>query len=146
MESGLGASAFGQEQIYTLAQTATGKQTGTAPYLREVIKYSSKIFTKPTTKEEEDRKILPTIYVSALHNILVAMKGLRIFDRFGFDLPQGQAMIQRKANVVFEFQDWDFEPLKMDWVNTASQKPLTDFAIAPELSLILSHNMDLILE
>jgi len=114
--------------------------------LREVIKYSSKIFTKPTTKEEEGKKIPPVIYVSALHNILVAMKGLRIFDRFGFDVPKEQRIKPRKMTQVYEFEDWEFDPVKMDWMNADSQKPLSGFVIEAELIGILNQNMNTVLE
>jgi hypothetical protein len=114
--------------------------------LREVIKYSSKIFTKPTSEEEKKQNIPPTIYVSALHNILVAMKGLRIFDRFGFDLPKDTDKKQRKASIVFEVEDWDFDPTQMDWVNARSSKNLAGFTIGIELKEILSQRINMALE
>ncbi|HRG38945.1 MAG TPA: hypothetical protein PK289_10480 [Bacteroidia bacterium] len=38
-------------------------------------------------KKKNERKVAPIIYVSAIDNIIYAMKDLRIFERFGFDLP-----------------------------------------------------------
>jgi len=56
--------------------------------LIEIIKYGSKIFTEPDLKKKGNLKTPPKIYDRALDNILVAMKGKRIFERFGFNLPE----------------------------------------------------------
>lgn len=113
--------------------------------LREVIKYSSKIITKPKMKEVGKQKIPPTIYASALHNILASMKGIRIFDRFGFDLPEGATKKTPIANIVFEFQDWEFDHIKMDWISNNAQ-PLTGFTMKEELNQILCQNINQVLE
>lgn len=48
------------------------------------------------------------IYVSALDNILSAMNGLRIFDRFGFDLPvEFRSKRPKNAKVLFDFENGD---------------------------------------
>jgi len=52
------------------------------------IKYGSKIFIEPDVNEKPatgDAKI----YAAGLYNIFDAMKGLRIFERFCFNLPPG---------------------------------------------------------
>ena len=56
--------------------------------LIEIIKYGSKIFTEPDLERMSLNKITPYVYVAALDNILSAMTGLRLFERFGFNLPQ----------------------------------------------------------
>ncbi len=55
--------------------------------LIETIKYGSKIFTEPDLNKKSQLKTPPKIYACALDNILVAMKGKRIFERFCFNLP-----------------------------------------------------------
>ncbi len=50
--------------------------------LIEVVKYGSKIFTEPDLRKKVKIKGQGKIYLRALSNILNAMKGLRIFERF----------------------------------------------------------------
>jgi hypothetical protein len=57
--------------------------------LVEVIKYETKIFTEPDGKKSRGRKGTAKIYIRALDNINAAMKGCRLVDRFGFNLPKG---------------------------------------------------------
>ena len=64
--------------------------------LIETIKYGSKIFTEPDLKKKCKQTTPPMIYAHALDNILVAMKGIRIFERFGFNLPQQPTKKQPK--------------------------------------------------
>ncbi|MFT7072473.1 hypothetical protein [Patiriisocius sp. Uisw_017] len=56
--------------------------------LIEIIKYGSKIFTKTDLKNKVKETDTPHIYLKTLYTILTAMKGERIFDRFGFDAPK----------------------------------------------------------
>lgn len=56
--------------------------------LIEVIKYGAKIFTEPDLDKKMQGNINPTIYAAALYNIFDGMKGLRLFDRFRFNLPK----------------------------------------------------------
>ncbi|TWP23449.1 hypothetical protein ETU10_06890 [Apibacter muscae] len=59
--------------------------------LIEVIKYGSKIFTEPDIKrksKKQNSNLAPMIYIQALDAIFTAMKGKRIFERFGFNLPK----------------------------------------------------------
>ncbi len=71
--------------------------------LVEIIKYSTKIFTEPDTQRKNSKKGKPTISDLAMDNIYKATKGLRIFDRFGFN-----------ALPTFHLykKDW-FEPLTL---------------------------------
>ncbi len=50
--------------------------------LIEVVKYGSKIFTEPDVMKKKSSNT--KIYALALNNIFIAMKELRIFERFGF--------------------------------------------------------------
>ncbi|HSH64954.1 MAG TPA: hypothetical protein VLB84_03950 [Bacteroidia bacterium] len=43
-------------------------------------------------KKKNKRKAAPVMYVSAIDNIIYAMKDLRIFERFGFHLPPQQGV------------------------------------------------------
>jgi hypothetical protein len=57
--------------------------------LVEVIKYEAKIITEPDEKGRIGKKGTATIYARALDNIYKSMKGCRLIDRFGFNLPKG---------------------------------------------------------
>jgi len=74
--------------------------------LIETIKYGSKIFTEPDLKKQS-KKSNPKIYVNALDEILKAMKGKRLFDRFGFNLPK-QNHSEASQKFVDKFIEWEF--------------------------------------
>lgn len=115
--------------------------------LIEVIKYSSKVFNEPKTDKEKEQKIPPTIYASALHNMICAMKGERVFDRFGFDLPKRNKGEDKKAVKVDHYDDWIYDPKQYDWVNTEdSNQLLTGYVLTGELLNILENNIDTVLE
>ena len=50
--------------------------------LIEVVKYGSKIFTEPDPNKKNRKKITRYVYISALYNILSAMRNIHLFDRF----------------------------------------------------------------
>ena len=111
--------------------------------LIEVIKYSSKVFNEPKTEEEKNKKIPPIIFVSALHNMICAMKGERIYDRFGFNLPKQNVTSDKKSIVTNEYKDWEFDPKKFDWINKDdSNQFLTGFVLTNELTAILENNIN----
>lgn len=115
--------------------------------LIEVIKYSSKVFNEPKTEEEKNKKIPPIIYASALHNMICAMKGERIFDRFGFDLPKRNKAEGKKAIKVDHYDDWVFDPKQYDWINVEdSNQLLTGYVLTGELLNILENNINTVLE
>ncbi len=79
-------------QIFTSKYTDRKAQdmtpiTNRVKMLIEIIKYGSKIFTEPDIAKKQ-QSTERDIYAAALFNIFEAMKGQRIFDRFGFNLPK----------------------------------------------------------
>lgn len=110
--------------------------------LIETIKYGSKIFTEPDLNKKSNQKILPKIYVRALDNILVAMKGKRIFERFGFNLPV-QRQQKNNTKVVVDFENWTFPKDSFDWVNEETGKALTGFLPPLGLSFLLNQCMNI---
>jgi len=44
------------------------------------------------------------IYVSALYNFISSMKGLRLFERFGFDLPANKT---RERKTTIQITDYE---------------------------------------
>ena len=112
--------------------------------LIEIIKYSSKIFTDPTEnkKNKENKNNTTTqqeIYVKAYGNILKSMQGLRIFDRFGFNVSKENDSNEVNSKVVKDYEEWVFDAKQFDWINTANDKTLTNYIPTPQLLEILHY-------
>lgn len=106
--------------------------------LIEIIKYGSKIFTEPDLNRKCAKKTQPIIYARALDNIFVAMKGKRIFERFGFNLPN-QIQRKSKTRIVYDFKNWTFSDDASDWVNLETGEVLTGYVQPPELNYLLNN-------
>lgn len=102
--------------------------------LIEVIKYGSKIFTEPDVNNKSNSIVNRTIHAAALNNIFSAMKGLRIFERFGFDLPKQENKQDTKMMQTSAYNAWVFDPKAHDWINTINDESLTDYE--PEYALL----------
>lgn len=109
--------------------------------LIEIIKYGSKIFTEPDIKKKGNTGSYQ-IYVSALDNILSAMKGKRIFERFGFNADKKEAFEVIEPHPVATYKEWEFNTSISDWQNVNSAEVLTGFKPKPQLSAILSNCID----
>ena len=111
--------------------------------LIEIIKYGSKIFTDPDLRRKPRGKSGEhKIYAYALHNILTAMSGRRLFDRFGFNLPP-QKPNQPNYKLIQDFDEWLFPPDMNDWINPQTGECLTGYLQPLELSYLLSECVDL---
>ncbi|MEN8118222.1 MAG: hypothetical protein ABFS16_14650 [Bacteroidota bacterium] len=108
--------------------------------LIETIKYGSKIFTEPDLNKKSQLKTPPKIYARALDSILVAMKGYRIFDRLGFNLPKQTQ--NRNTKVVANFERWSFPKDSYDWVNDETGEVLTGYLQPIELGYLLNHGIN----
>lgn len=109
--------------------------------LVEIIKYSSKIFTEPDTAKKT-KNTSPDIYIAAYSNILAAMKGRRIFDRFGFNTTIKKAKHERNEQFVDNYQEWEYSLKAQDWQNTLTQENLTGYTATPQLTEILEDNIN----
>ncbi|HXB42304.1 MAG TPA: protein rep [Bacteroidia bacterium] len=116
--------------------------------LKEIIKYGAKTFTDPEMLKDKkaSRKNSKFIYTVALHNILCAMKGHRIFERFGFNIPKPDKTKLRKITTLFVFQEWVYNAKSTDWLNENTEQPLTGYRPPPELSAFLEYFIDEVLE
>ena len=114
--------------------------------LIEIIKYGSKIFTEPDVNNKSYSKVNRDIYVAALYNIFDAMKKLRIFERFGFDLPKGIIRERIGARVVSKYAEWVFVAKYADWLNTQNELVLSGYTPETELVNLLEYNIDKELE
>ena len=109
--------------------------------LIEVVKYGSKILTEPNPRDKSSRnKITRRVYIAALYNILRAMKGLRLTDTYGFDLPKNN-----RKNIpvtVTEYDELKYDSEIMDWINKDTGETLSNYEPEPELVQILTNNID----
>lgn len=112
--------------------------------LVEIIKYGSKIFTDPLMKKKkgDGKKITHYVYIAALHNILTAMQGLRLFNSFGFRLPKDAPKRERKSQLLTEYDELIYDPHIFNWVDTESDLTLTDYIIPDELKDLLNNRLD----
>lgn len=109
--------------------------------LIEVVKYGSKIFTEPDLNNKIGKKGSAKIYIAALNNIFNAMKGLRIFERFGFDLPKNP-INKSLSSVAQDYKEWLFHPEYFDWLNVENGHNLTHYHPPSELLQLLENNID----
>ncbi len=110
--------------------------------LIEIIKYGSKIFTEPDLKKGAKQTETVQIYVKALDTILSAMKGKRIFDRFGFNCHKKIKKERPKAKLLSNFKEWEFDPSSADWVNNRSDEVLTGYELSTQLETMLECNIN----
>lgn len=115
--------------------------------LVELVKYGTKIFTDPFMKKKNERKVASVIYVSAIDNIIYAMKDLRIFERFGFHLPPPQRVKVSQSQILSQYDEWIHDPKQNDWINTTDcDQLLTGYTLTGELLYLLENNIDKELE
>lgn len=105
--------------------------------LIEIIKYGTKIFTEPDINKRGCQSSNYYIYVSALDNILSAMKGRRIFERFGFNAKKEETPMMTSSKLITTFKEWEFNPKIADWKNIVTDETLTNYKPKPQLITIL---------
>lgn len=69
------------------------------------------------------------------------MKRLRIFERFGFNLPKGKLIKTPVISIIKDYQEWNFDVQQFDWFNSEVKK-LTDFDPLSPLLKLLTNNID----
>lgn len=109
--------------------------------LVEVVKYGIKVFTDPTNSKNERRST--TVYARAFYNIIVAMKGHRLFASFGFILPKSNDEEKHPAIVVEEYEEWRYLPEYNDWQHTESEQTLFGYMPSEILKELLDNNIDM---
>jgi len=109
--------------------------------LIEIVKYGSKIFTEPDINKKGNGADDRVIYAGALNNIFHAMKGKRIFDRFGFDLPQ-KSIEAKGMFVCNDAEEWEFDINELDWINYDTGEKLTNYLPPKRLMELLENRVD----
>ncbi len=110
--------------------------------LVEIIKYGSKIFTEPDLKKRKKETSTAQIYIKALNTILVSMKGKRIFDRFGFNLPKQTQKHPFSEKLLSNYNEWEYDAKSSDWVSTATGEHLSNYKIPSHLQALLENNIN----
>ncbi len=110
--------------------------------LIEIIKYGSKIFTEPDLKKRAKETNTAQIYIKALDTILNAMKGKRIFDRFGFNCHKSPVKKRQDAKLLRNFKEWEYSPERADWINRSTHEVLSNFKPSSRLMAMLDNNIN----
>lgn len=105
--------------------------------LIETIKYGSKIFTEPDLQKKGKLSTNRMLYIAALDNIFAALNGVRLFDRFGFNLPQ-QTKNESNFKWVGNFEKWKYSTNDADWINKNTGECLTGYVQPIELAHLLN--------
>jgi hypothetical protein len=76
-----------------------------------------------------------------LDNIYGAMKGCRIIDRFGFNVPK---LEKHKTDSLLtnDYQVWQYSLQYRDWLNEEHESPLSAFIPEYSLETLLESNID----
>ncbi|HTB07919.1 MAG TPA: hypothetical protein VK806_13290 [Bacteroidia bacterium] len=114
--------------------------------LLEVIKYCTKVFTDPDKDKSLKNRPAPKMYLAAQYHIYKAMKGHRIFDRFGFNLPKKNEPKGGTRKIVANYINWKYDPKYFDWVGEDTDGMLTNYTPEARLLYILEHCIDILLE
>ena len=114
--------------------------------LIEIIKYGTKILPDADVQSKRQSKVSKKIYIKAQYNIYEAMKGLRIFERFGFNRPRSEEPGPWGQGVVTEFSEWQFLSEYFDWHHSESELVLSAYCPPPGLVDLLLNNVDSELE
>jgi len=116
--------------------------------MKEVIKYCTKTFSAPHWSKKIRECANPKLYIAAFHNILKAMKGHRVFDRFGFNLPKRNEVIPKGGTVteVEVYVKWKYDLRYFDWVGEDTASGLSIYEPEPRLLHLLNNCMDILIE
>jgi hypothetical protein len=106
--------------------------------LIETIKYGSKIFTSPELKKKARSSIPPMVYVNALDNIFAALRGKRIFDRFGFNLELDNSH-KTEQKFITDYKRWNYDSKSNDWVSEETGEALTGYLQPTDLEYLLNN-------
>lgn len=109
--------------------------------LVEVIKYGIKVFMEPDPNrkgKKSDMKVFPAAYST----ILNAMRGHRLFERFGFNVAARRGVDTGKYTVLADYRKWKFDPLRGDWFDMNTNEPLTKYELPFETRTMLADNFE----
>lgn len=104
----------------------------------EAIKYSTKIFTEiDPAQKQKGKKGQRKIYIDAYDNIIAALAGRRIFDRFGFNGPK-QMPETKELKYLKHKKKWKYSAEYADWLEEEGALTLTNYVPPPQLNELLN--------
>ena len=108
--------------------------------LREVLKYSTKIFTPEDIKKKKLGMNTPhKVYVMALYNIICAFRGRQIFDTFGDCKADNNKPRGGKTTVLIRSKKLVYKPHLNDWVCSETNNQLSGYLPDPRLAFLLDN-------
>ncbi|MEO7309644.1 MAG: hypothetical protein ABIX01_04555 [Chitinophagaceae bacterium] len=111
--------------------------------LIEIIKNTSKFFTEPDVyKKAKNIGNDSSLYAAALEHILNSMKGIRIFERFGINLPNDSKHTTTGATIENECGEWHFDFKNCNCLNIEDSTTLTGYLLPPQLRELLINRID----
>jgi len=102
----------------------------------EIIKYGTKNFTNPEGKERANTNTTHFVYASAMYNIFNALKGHRLFERFGFDLPK-QEIEKIEPQQLNEYKEFEFDAEVGNWVDVKTDEEISELAITQKPTFLI---------
>ncbi len=68
------------------------------------------------------------------------MKGIRIFERFEFDVPKMNR--EGKSTLFSEYDEWTFDPTAFDWINDNTHAALSGYIPPANLINVLGNKVN----
>jgi hypothetical protein len=114
--------------------------------LIEVLKYSTKVFTEIDVNKGRVEKSGQKIYIAAMHNIFRAMKGHRLFGKFGFKLPKEATKKKSKVSALLQYEEWKFKPDVGQYLNSETDEVFFDYILPNDIQYLLNNKIDIVLD
>lgn len=70
------------------------------------------------------------------------MKGKRIFDRFGFNLPKKINDYKSNPKLLVDYNEWEYNLKTSDWQNVYTGELLSGYKTPSHLEALLSNNIN----
>lgn len=110
--------------------------------LVEIIKYSTKVFTEPNPNSKTKTTASRRIYLRAMYNIIAAMKGERVFERFGFNLPKKSDEQTSTTRLVTDYDIWKYIPEHTDWYSELTGQCLSKYSPEAKIQNMIDNYID----
>jgi hypothetical protein len=135
---------YGNDKICNIGGQDNKPITNVERELRHTIKYGTKFLSRRKRSRKTGELLPPFIYLAAIDNIFGAMKKHRLFDRFGFQLPETKVPKVAKYTSLTDYREWNYEAESHDWIAEDNGQKISGFVPEQGLTTILDtyQNMD----
>lgn len=131
-----GQELWGKDAVYQGSQVFNRIENNEEA-LERIIKYGTKIFTETNPRNKKSKK---AVYIQALDTIISEMKGRRIFDRFGFNLPK-QPPREKIVKHLENYKEWVFVSKEADWLEKDGSLTLANYTVTPDIKNFLKESI-----